>query len=592
MAIQKHTFETQVSQVLDLVIHSLYSNKEIFLRELISNASDACDKLSFLALKDNSIYKGDGDLSINISFDKTEKTLIIEDNGIGMTKDEVISNLGTIAKSGTKEFLEKIKEAQNQSNLIGQFGVGFYSAFIVASKVVVETKSINEDATMWSSDGKNEYLLGDSDKKTRGTKIVLSLKDDTFANEHTIKNIVAKYSDNIKWPIKLTTLKDGALETSPINKANAIWALSKSDITDEDYQSFYKQISNDYQDCLTWTHNKIEGKTEYTVLLYVPKTAPMYMFHKEQEHGLQLFVKRVFIMSNASIIPMYLRFIKGVVDSASLPLNISREILQSDNEQVSSLKAAVVKRVLLMLKKLAKNEENYLSFWNQFGQVLKEGVVEDITNQQEIAKLLRFYSVKKEKLISFDEYIANMQEDQKHINILTSNSLASAKNSPHLESYDKEDVLLYADKIDEWVANHLQKFGDYEIKSITKDEQEAVKDDSLDVLKFLNEQLEGKIKFAKKSSRLKNSASCILMPKNSMNLQMQRMMEAAGQKFPKELPILEVNLEHKLIEKLSKENSKELANVIFELAILADGEPLNDSSEFIKSINKLLLDNG
>jgi molecular chaperone HtpG len=611
-------FQTEVKQMLHLVIHSLYSNKEIFLRELISNASDALDKLRFLALSNGSLFENDSDLKITIETNEKLKTITIKDNGIGMSWDEVVENLGTIAKSGTKEFMSQLTgESAKDSQLIGQFGVGFYSAFIVADKVTVKSRRAGlkpEEGVIWESNGDGEFTIGNEKKVSRGTEITLHLKaeDDEFLSEWRIRSIISKYSDHICWPIVMKkTAEEGkeSDEFETVNKATALWTMQKSDISDEEYKQLYKHISHDYRDPLIWSHNHVEGKHEYITLLYIPAHAPYDLWQQEVKHGLKLYVKRVFIMDDATqFLPRYLRFVKGIVDASDLPLNVSREILQ-DNKQVDSIRAACTKRVLSMLEKMSKDDkENYQKFWDEFGLVLKEGPVEDFANKEAIAKLLRFATTasgSEKQNVSLEEYVSRMKEGQDKIYYITASSYNAAKNSPHLEIFRKKgiEVLLLSDKIDEWLVGYMNEFADKKLQSISKGKID-LDDESSEQIKEQEKTLEPLINHIKKvldervkdvlvTHRLTDSPACIIADEQDMGLEMQRILQAAGQQVPVSKPIFEINPEHALIKRLhdiQDDNQFELWVVmLFEQAVLAEGGQLDNPADFVNRVNKLLV---
>ncbi|MDI1351155.1 MAG: molecular chaperone HtpG [bacterium] len=611
-------FQTEVKQMLHLVIHSLYSNKEIFLRELISNASDALDKLRFLALSDGSLFETDSDLKITILVNEKLKTITISDNGIGMTRDEAIENLGTIAKSGTKEFMSQLTgEKAKDSQLIGQFGVGFYSAFIVADKVTVKSRragSKPEDGVVWESKGDGEFTIGSEKKESRGTEITLHLKaeDDEFLSDWRVRNVISKYSDHICWPIVMKkTAEEGkeSDELETVNKATALWTMQKSEITDEEYKILYKHISHDYMDPLAWSHNHVEGKHEYITLLYIPSHAPYDMWQQEVKHGLKLYVKRVFIMDDATqFLPRYLRFVKGIVDASDLPLNVSREILQ-DNKQVESIKAACTKRILSMLEKMSANDkDNYQKVWDEFGLVLKEGPVEDFANKEAIAKLLRFsttLSGSEKQDVTLDEYVSRMQEGQDKIYYITASSHNAAKNSPHLEIFKKKgiEVLLLSDKIDEWLVGYMNEFADKKMQSISKGKVE-LGDESTDeakeqektlepLLKHIKSVLNERVKDVAITHRLTDSPACIIADEQDMGLEMQRILQSAGQQVPVSKPIFEINPEHALIKRLDDiqdDTQFELwVTMLFEQAVLAEGGQLDNPADFVNKVNKLLV---
>jgi molecular chaperone HtpG len=617
-------FQTEVNQLLHLVTHALYSNKEIFLRELISNASDACDKLRFEAIANSNLYENDPNLEIRISYDKEAGTITISDNGIGMSREDVIQNLGTIARSGTREFLQAMSSDQaKDSRLIGQFGVGFYSSFIVADTVIVHSRRAGlpaDEAVEWVSDGQSDFTVTNITRQERGTEITLHLKAEEreeFLDEWRLKSIIRKYSDHISFPVKM--LKETGegdnktVEWETINRATALWAQPKNQITDEEYIEFYKHISHDFADPLTWSHNRVEGKLEYISLLYIPSHVPFDLYNREHPRGLKLFVKRVFIMDNAEeLLPLYLRFIKGVIDSNDLPLNVSREILQN-NKVVESIRSAVTKRVLEMLEKLADDDkEKYATFWTNFGAVLKEGIAEDYGNRERIAKLLRFASTHNDsdiQNVTLDEYITRMKPGQDKIYYVTAETYAAAKHSPHLEIFKKKgvEVLLLSDKVDEWLVAHLTEYQGKGLQSVAKgsldlgeledskekDEQEKVQKDFADVVAKFKETLADKVKDVRITHRLTTSPACIVADENDMGIHVQRMLKAAGQDVPTSKPILELNPEHPFLKRLQANlNSTDLAawcNVLLDQAILAEGGQLEDPATFVARMNELLL---
>ena len=622
-------FQTEVKQLLQLMIHSLYSNKEIFLRELVSNAADAADKLRFEALTDAALLEGDGELAVRVSFDKDAHTLTIEDNGIGMSREEAIAHLGTIAKSGTGEFIKQLSgDAKKDSNLIGQFGVGFYSAFIVADQVDVYSRRAGlpaSEGVRWSSRGEGEFEVATIDKPARGTRIVLHLKDgeENFADGWTLRSIIKKYSDHIGLPIQMPVEKygedaDKADDSAPawetVNKANALWTRAKTDISAEDYNEFYKHIAHDYADPLAHSHNKVEGKLEYTSLLYVPGRAPYDLYQREAPKGLKLYVQRVFIMDQAEqFLPLYLRFIKGVVDSNDLSLNVSREILQS-GPVIDSMKSALTKRSLDMLEKLAADKpEDYARFWKEFGQVLKEGPAEDYANREKIAGLLRFASTKGDgdaQNVSLADYIGRMAEGQDKIYYLTGETHLQAANSPHLEVFAKKgiEVLLLTDRIDEWLMGYLTEFdgksfvdiarGDLDLGKLESEEdkkaaEEAAKDKE-GLVKRLGEALGESVSEVRVSHRLTDSPAILALGAGDLGLQMRQILEASGQKVPETKPVFEFNPTHPLINKLDNEADTdrfaELAHVLFDQAALAAGESLKDPAAYVRRLNKLLLE--
>jgi len=627
---QKQTlgFETEVKQLLQLMIHSLYSNKEIFLRELISNASDACDKLRFEAVANSAWYENDSDLKIRLSFDKNAHTLTIIDNGIGMNRAEVIKHLGTIAKSGTKEFLTNLTKDQLKDNhLIGQFGVGFYSAFMVADKVTVLTRRAGEKAeegVCWESKGEGDYTIEPTTKETRGTEIILHLKKDAeeFLDDWRLRSIIHKYSDHISWPIVMQKPalpeKEGeetqAPEEETVNKAKALWTLAKSEIKDEDYKEFYKHLSHDFEGPLVWSHNRVEGKQEYITLLYVPAHAPFDLWQRDQQYGLKLYVNRVFILDKADqFLPVYLRFIKGVIDSRDLPLNVSREMLQN-HKLIDTIRSACTKKVLSLLEKLAKDEpEQYTKFWNEFGKVLKEGPAEDYANKEQIAKLLRFASTHTDKEtqdVTLDDYLSRMKEGQEAIYYITADSFAAAKNSPHLEIFRKKgiEVLLLSDRIDEWLVSHLQEYQGKPLSSVAKgdldlgqledtqekEEHKKVEDEYANLVKQVKDSLNEQVKEVRITHRLTSSPACVVTDQNDLSIQMQRMLKAAGQEIPVSKPILELNPEHPLISRLKAEQDddrfKEWSHILLDQALLAEGGQLEDPASFVQRLNKMLLE--
>ncbi|WP_028292914.1 molecular chaperone HtpG [Oceanobacter kriegii] len=619
-------FKTEVKQLLHLMIHSLYSNKEIFLRELISNASDACDKLRFEALKNDALYEGQSELAVHIDFDAEARTLTIADNGIGMDRDDVVNNLGTIAKSGTADFLSKLTGDQKaDSQLIGQFGVGFYSAFIVADKVVVETRRAGEAAdagVRWESAGEGEFSIEGVEKADRGTSITLHLKEgeEDFADSFRLRSLIKKYSDHIAIPVFLpqetTTDEEGNETQQPaeaVNEAKALWTRQKSDVSDEEYTEFYKHISHDWQEPLTWMHNKVEGKLDYTSLLYIPSKAPFDLWNRESARGLKLYVQRVFIMDDAEqFLPLYLRFVKGVLDSNDLSLNVSREILQQD-KQVDSLRSALVKRVLDTLTKLAKNDsDKYQQFWDQFGEVLKEGPAEDFANKEKIAGLFRFCTTKSEgtvENVGLADYVARMREGQKKIYYITAESVEGALGSPHIEYFKKKgvEVLLLTDRVDEWMVGHLSEFDGKQFQDITKgeldlddlaDEEEKKQQEELQethkaLIERVQDALED-VKTVRVTSRLTDSPACLVVGQFDMGGHMRRMLEAAGQDVPESDVTLEINPTHPLIARLDQEQDedrfKELAGLIHAQAQLAEGSQLKNPAEYVGKLNKLLLD--
>lgn len=615
-------FQSEVKQLLQLMIHSLYSNKEIFLRELISNASDAADKLRFKALSNPALYEGDGELRVRVSFDETLGTLTISDNGIGMNREQVIDHLGTIAKSGTKEFLNSLGTDQaKDSQLIGQFGVGFYSAFIVADKVTVKTRAAGEaQGVMWESAGEGDYTVADIEKLTRGTDVILHLREDEkeFLSEWRLREIIGKYSDHIGLPVEIQTTeydeegKASGQKWEKINKAQALWTRSKTEISDEEYQEFYKHLSHDYNDSLIWAHNKVEGKQEYTSLLYVPAKAPWDMFNRDQKHGLKLYVQRVFIMDDAEVfMPNYLRFMRGLLDTNDLPLNVSREILQ-ENKVTASLRSALTKRALQLLEKLAKDDQTkYQTFWNEFGLVLKEGVGEDFANKQQIASLFRFASTQtdsSEQTVSLADYVGRMQEGQKAIYFLTADNYVAAKNSPHLELFNKKgiEVLLLSDRIDEWVVGHLTEFDGKPLQSITKsdldlgdladkEQEESQKAQQAEFGSFLERAQNyfgDRVKKVVLTHRLTDTPAVVSTDSDEMTTQMAKLFAAMGQKAPEVKYTFELNPDHRMVKKIAdladETEFNDWIELLFEQALLAERGSLENPAAFIKRMNKLL----
>ena len=621
-------FQTEVKQLLHLMIHSLYSNREIFLRELISNAADACDKLRYAALDNDALYAGDSELRIEIEHDAKAGTVTVRDNGIGMSRDEVIQNLGTIARSGTAEFLKQLSgEQQKDARLIGQFGVGFYSGFIVADEVTVRTRKAGTDKTdgvEWRSKGEGEFTVADIERDAHGTEITLQLKQDAteFADEYRLQSLVRKYSDHIEVPVrmpKVETAKDdegnvieGSEVTSweTVNEATALWARPKSEVSDDEYQAFYKHVAHDFSDPLTWSHNKVEGKLEYTSLLYIPGRAPFDLYERDGARGVKLYVQRVFIMDDAEqFLPLYLRFVKGVLDTRDLSLNVSREILQQD-PKVERIKSALTKRVLDMLKKLTKDSEAYQTFWNTFGSVLKEGPAEDFANRDKIAALLRFSTTHTDSATqdqSLADYVARMQEGQKKIYYLVADGFNAAKSSPHLEIFRKKgiEVLLLHDRVDEWLMSHLQEFegkrfadvakGELDLGEIEGEEEKKAQEETAKakeaLVKRVKEALGDAVQEVKVTHRLTDSPACVVLSEHEMGYQMRRIMEAAGQTLPEVKPILELNPTHALIERLEAaegEGFDDLARVLLDQAVIAEGGNLDDPAAYVRRLNALL----
>ena len=617
-------FQAEVKQLLQLMIHSLYSNREIFLRELISNASDACDKLRFEALHNAALYESDSELALQLSYDKSARTLTISDNGIGMSRDEVVSNLGTIAKSGTREFFSRLSgDQQKDANLIGQFGVGFYSAFIVADKVTVLTRRAGEktdQGVRWESDGGGEFMIEMVEKATRGTTITLHLREgqDDLLSGQKIRSIVRKYSDHIVQPIlmKKEEWKDGAQhvldENETINQAFALWTRAKNEISDEEYQGFYKHVSHDYADPLAWTHARVEGRQEYTQLLYLPGKAPFDMWERDAQHGVKLYVRHVFIMDDAEqLMPHYLRFVRGVVDSNDLPLNVSREILQ-ESKDIEAIRAGCTKKVLGLLEDLVtKDPEKYTKFWSEFGRVLKEGIGEDFANKEKIAGLLRLASTLADtpaETVALADYIGRMKEGQDKIYYITADSFNAAKNSPHLEVFRKKgiEVLLLTDRVDEWVVSNLPEFQGKPLQSVAKGgldlgnledesekkEQEKDADEFKDLTDKISVSLADRVKEVRVTHRLTDSPACLVADEHDMNANLARLLKASGQKMPISQPILEINPKHPVVLRLKIEEKKfdDWASVLFDQALLAEGGQLDDPASFVKRINQLMLE--
>ena len=620
---QKETmeFQAEVRQLMKLMIHSLYSNKEIFLRELISNASDACDKLRFEALSNDALYDGDSDLKIRVSFDKEARTITVSDNGIGMTREEVVDNIGTIAKSGTRQFFESLTGDQTHDmELIGQFGVGFYSCFIVADKVTLTTRRAGEtadQAVQWESDGEGSYSLTNITKDSRGTEIVLHLREgeDEFLDAWRLRSIITRYSDHISLPIEMPSQeedKEGEFEV--VNNASALWKRPKKDISDEEYKEFYKHVAHDFGEPMAWTHNQVEGTQSYTSLLYIPKTAPFDLWDRDRRHGIKLYVRRVFIMDDAeNLMPQYLRFVRGLVDSDDLPLNVSREILQK-NKFIDSIRAASVKKILGLLENMAKNEpEQYAEFWKQFGQVMKEGPAEDFANRERIAKLLRFSSThtdSEEQTVSLEDYISRMPEGQDKIYYVSADGFSAAKNSPHLEVFRKKgvEVLLLSDRVDEWLVSHLTEFdgkplvsvakGDLDLGKLGGDDEEKKDEKTEEEYKaFLDKVkavLTDEVSEVRSSQRLTDSPSCLVLGEQEMAMHMQQMLKQAGHDVPDSKPMLEINMAHPLVERLREENDEarfsDWSRLLFEQAMLSQGGQLDDPAAFVKRLNSILVE--
>jgi molecular chaperone HtpG len=610
-------FQTEVRQLLKLMIHSLYSNKEIFLRELISNASDAADKVRFESLAAPDLLSEDPELRIRIESDKDNNTITIIDNGIGMSRDELVEHLGTIARSGTAEFLQQMTgDEQKDAQLIGQFGVGFYSAFIVADKVVVETRRAGlsvDEGVRWESDGEGEFTIENIQRSERGTSVTLHLKDSEseFAEPLRIENLIRKYSDHIAFPVTLAGSGDDDAEPKVVNAATALWTRSRSEIDDDEYKEFYKHLSHDFADPLTWSHNRVEGKREYTSLLYIPSNAPFDLWNREAPRGLKLYVQRVFIMDEAEqFLPLYLRFVKGVVDSADLPLNVSRELLQQ-NPELTAMRGALTRRVLDMLGKIAsKSPEDYSKFWREFGQVLKEGVVEDHANKDKLAKLLRFattHSDGTEQDQSLDDYISRAAKDQDKIYFILAENYATAAASPHLEGLAEKgiEVLLLTDRIDAWLVDGLTEYEGKSFADVAREgldmpdgdgkiTQEVMDDEHKALLKRVKKVLKDRIEEVHVSKRLVSSPACVVAGESELNPQLRRMLEASGQSLPDAKPILEINIEHPLVRRLSGEATGErfdaLANIVLDHALLAEGSALDNPAEYVQRMNSLLLE--
>jgi len=625
MTKQTHAFQAEVKQILHLVTHSLYSNKEIFLRELVSNASDACDKLRFEALDNAALWEDAPNLEVRVSFDEAARTLTISDNGIGMSAEEAAAHLGTIAKSGTREFMAKLEGDQKKdAQLIGQFGVGFYSGFIVADKITVETRRAGlaaDQGVRWTSEGTGEYEIETISKAGRGTDVILHLREgeEEFLKTWRVKSTISKYSDHISLPIlmkKETWDAEAAKqvvtdEWEPVNKASALWSRSKSEITQEQYEEFYKQISHDTEAPLAYTHNRVEGRSEYTQLLYIPAKAPFDLWNRDKRGGVKLYVKRVFIMDDAeALMPVYLRFVKGVIDSADLPLNVSRELLQ-ESRDVRAIREGSTKRVLGMLESLANSEDEaerakYAAFWKDFGQVLKEGIGEDHANQERLAKLFRFASTDADEGVSLADYVSRMKEGQEAVYYITADSLAAAKHSPQLEIFRKKgiEVLLLVDRVDEWMLSHLYEFEGKPLQSVAKgaidlgklqDEDEKKKAEEVaeslkPLLDKLKESLKDRAKDVRVTTRLVDSPACIVVEEGDVSGHLARLLKQAGQQAPESKPTLEINAEHALVKKLDgSSHFDDLAQVLFDQAVLAEGGHLEDPAAYVKRVNALLI---
>ena len=622
-------FQTEAKRLLHLMIHSLYSNREIFLRELISNASDAIDKHRFAVIGDAGLGTGVGDYRIRVEADSDAKTIIIDDNGIGMSRDEVVDNLGTIAKSGTAAFMEQLSGDQKaDSQLIGQFGVGFYSSFIVADRVVVVTRKAGEEvATQWESAGEDEFTISESSRNRAGTTITLHLKDDAeeFSDSWRVRSVIKKYSDHISVPVMMPEppapagddedAAEGPAEPAwqAVNEAKALWTRSRSEVTDEEYQAFYKHISHDFEDALSWSHNAVEGKLEYTSLLYLPQRAPFDLWQREGARGLKLYVQRTFIMDEAEqFLPMYLRFVKGVLDSSDLPLNVSRELLQQ-NQQVDAIRSALTKRVLDMLSKMAsKQPDDYTRFWDTFGAVLKEGPAEDFTNREKIADLLRFATTRDDEAsqrVSLKQYVEAMKDDQQSIYYVVAENHATAKNSPHIEALRKQgvEVLLLSDRVDEWLMSHLAEYDGKSLRDVAKGEWDESADDedgkkaleaaekaSESLIERMQGVLSERVAGVRPTNRLTSSPACLTVAEHEMGAQMRRIMEAAGQEMPETKPTMEINVEHPLLQRLDQESDEDrfadLAQILLDQAALAEGSVLEDPATYVARLNKLLVE--
>ncbi len=621
-------FQTEIKQLLDLMIHSLYTNKEIFLRELISNASDAADKLRFEALSDDALYEGDADLKIWVNFDKDARTVTVSDNGIGMSREEVVDNIGTIAKSGTQEFFKALTgDNAKDTQLIGQFGVGFYSSFIVADKVTLLTRRAGLEAShgvKWESAGEGEYSVETIERKQHGTEVILHLRpdEDEFLADYRLRSIIKKYSDHITLPIvmdKVTTDEEKdekTIEEEVVNAAKALWTRAKAEITDEEYTEFYKHVAHDFEVPLARIHSQVEGTNEYTTLLFIPARAPFDLWDRNNRRGVKLYVRRVFIMDdNEKLLPPYLRFIRGIIDSNDLPLNISRELLQH-NKQIETIRAGTTKKILGALENMAKNEpEKYATFWKEFGRVVKEGVVDDFDNKQRIAKLLRFSSTNDDnstQAISLEDYVGRMKEGQEKIYYITADSFAAAKNSPHMEIFRKKgvEVLLLSDQIDEWVSTHLIDFDGKQLQSVTKGElnlgdledtdakQEAEKasDTLKPVLERIKTALDDKVKEVRVTHRLTSSPACLVADEQGMDASLERLLKSAGQSVPGSKPILEINPQHPIVDALKEETDDTRFNdwvfILFEQALLSEGGQLDDPAAFVKRMNEMFVSMG
>ena len=613
-------FQTEVRQLLDLMIHSLYSNKEIFLRELISNASDAADKLRFEALSDEGLYEGEGELNIRVDYDKDARTVRVRDNGIGMSRDEVIEHIGTIAKSGTRHFFESLTGDQaKDAQLIGQFGVGFYSSFIVADKVTLITRRAGlgpEHGVQWESQGEGDFTIETVNCPTRGTEVILHLRDgeDEFLDGNRLRTIIGKYSDHISLPIWMRKEgKDAGDKEETVNSATALWTRSKNEIKEDEYHEFYKHVAHDFEAPLTYLHSRVEGKLEYTSLLFIPARAPFDLWDRTSRHGVKLYVRRIFVMDDAEqLMPIYLRFVRGVVDSNDLPLNISREILQK-NKQIDAIRSGSVKKILGLLDNIAKNDaEKYATFWKQFGRVLKEGIIEDSKNQESLSKLLRFSSThadSDEQTVSLEDYLGRMKEDQESIYYITADSLATAKNSPHLEIFEQKgvEVLLMTDEVDEWVVTHLTEFQEKPLKSVSKgaldlgkleDEDEKskakqVESEHKDIVDRVHKSLGERVKEVRISHRLTTSPACLVADEHEMGAHLERLLKATGQQISGSKPIMELNPEHPIVKRLGEESDvqrfDDWAHILFDQALLSEGGQPADPAGFVKRLNEMFV---
>ena len=617
-------FETEVNQLLDLMIHSLYSNKDIFLRELVSNASDACDRLRFAAVSDAGLYEDDTELRIRVSYDKDARTITVSDNGIGMTREEVIENIGTIAKSGTRAFLDSMTgDEKNDARLIGQFGVGFYSSFIVADEVRLRTRKAGAPADQgveWVSKGKGEYQISPIEKADRGTEVTLKLRktEDELLNDLKLRSIITSYSDHIDFPVVMDRSvepeEEGGetrVEEETVNQAAALWIRPRSEISDDEYREFYKHVAHDFEDPLDWNHSRVEGTNEYTALFYIPSRAPFDLYDRETRHGIKLYVQRVFIMEDTEkLMPRYLRFVRGLIDSKDLPLNVSREILQG-SKIIDSIRSGSVKKVLGMLEKMAKNDpEKYQKFWNEFGRVLKEGPAEDFANREKIGKLLRFASTHNESAeqnVSLDDYLGRMQEGQDKIYYIAADSYSAAKNSPHLEIFRKKgiEVLLLSDRVDEWLTAHLMEYEGKKLQSVAKgeldlgDDEESEKElekksrEAEKLIERMKKALEDKAEDVRVTNRLTDSPACIVLNEQDMAMHMQRILREAGHELPGTKPILEINPDHPIVKKLRAEKSKkkfaDWSSILFDQALLAEGGQLDDPAGFVAKLNDMLV---